>query len=79
MRVIYIEAEQGHAVPKSVMEARGPFAHYEPQPAEEDYQPMGFPPGATAQNGMKEVIFYECNECGATIREGELDYHECEE
>ena len=38
-----------------------------------------FPPGATAQNGMKEVLFYECRACGEVLRETELDNHECEE
>lgn len=32
-------------------------------------------PGATAQNGFTEVLFYRCNLCGATVRESDLEGH----
>jgi hypothetical protein len=78
MRVISIQAEQGHIVPSHVLEARGPFGRYEPERAEDVYVPE-FPPGATAQNGMHEVTLYECRDCHAVIREDNLDSHDCEE
>lgn len=78
MRVIYKQAVQAHAVPASILEARGPFGKYEPQKAVET--PVEeFPIGATAQNGMAEVAMYECSACSAIIREGDLDSHECRE
>jgi hypothetical protein len=78
MRMIYIEAEQGHAVPKSVLSANGPFGKYEPVKGD-PIVPVEFPRGATAQNEMHEVILFECNGCGATVREPDLDHHECKE
>jgi hypothetical protein len=79
MRVIHIQAEQGHAVPRQVLDARGPFGRYEPERATEDYPSGDFPPGATAQNGMREVVMYECRACGAAVREDALDSHGCKE
>lgn len=78
MRVIYKQAEQGHIVPSHVLEARGPFQHYEPEIVHEEPVDL-FPPGATAQNGMTEVVFYECRACEAVLRESELDAHQCDE
>ena len=77
MRVIHKDAEQAHAVPRTVMEARGPFEPYRPEIVQDDHLPE-FPPGATAQNGMQEVAFYECRQCGATVSEYNLDRHRCE-
>ena len=79
MRVIHIEAEQGHAVPKTVMGARGPFGKYEPARSADENPSDPYPSGATAQNGMRGVVLYDCNNCGATVREDNLDSHECEE
>ena len=79
MRVIQRQAVQAHAVPASVLDARGPFGRYEPKKADDDYPPDPYPPGATAQNGMTEVVMYECSECKAHVREDNLDAHECEE
>lgn len=78
MRVIRIQAEQAHAVPQQVMQARGPFERYQPTIAALDVMPE-FPPGATAQNGMTEVALYECQRCGAVVRGDALDSHQCEE
>lgn len=77
MRVIYKDAEQGHRVPSHVIDARGPFRPWNPEIVCED-PPDPFPPGATAQNGMTEVTFYECRACGATVSEYNLDSHRCE-
>ena len=80
MRVIYIQAEQAHSVPSRVYEARGPFARYQPpEILDLPYDPDKFPSGSTAQNGMREVVRYECQVCMATLREDELDGHVCEE
>jgi hypothetical protein len=52
---------------------------------ETDYEPQSdsgepdLPPGATAQNGFKEVRFFRCRECELVLRENELDDHECPE
>lgn len=77
MRVIYKDAEQAHAVPRTVMEPRGPFAPYQPEIVQDEILPE-FPPGATAQNGMQEVALYECRQCGATVTEYRLTSHRCE-
>lgn len=80
MRVIYKDAVQAHAVPKHILDARGPFGAWSPEKAEDTGAPVDpYPPGATAQNGMTEVVFYECNDCQAVVREDNLDSHECEE
>ena len=76
MKVIRIQATQAHAVPDQVLEARGPFARYEPEIDHTPIKPW-FPPGATAQNNMQEVHFYECNACKAVVREADLDDHQC--
>jgi hypothetical protein len=77
MRVIYKDAEQGHAVPRTVMPVRNVFQPWNPEVVREDPPDM-FPPGATAQNGMQEVALYECRACGATVTEHQLDSHRCE-
>lgn len=80
MNVIYIEAAQGHAVPKVVMQSQGPFSVYSPtmDPNQED--PPEFPYGATAQNDMRGVGLYTCNACGEEdIRGDALDQHVCGE
>lgn len=65
-------------MPDRVLEPRGPFGKYEPEVHALEYDPDKFPPGATAQNGMKEVVMYECNLCGAILKETQLDGHTCE-
>jgi hypothetical protein len=77
MRVIYKDAEQGHVVPSQVLGTRALFERWNPEIIRED-PPDPFPPGATAQNGMQEVAFYECRSCGATVSEYNLDRHLCE-
>ena len=79
MRVIRVDAVQAHYVPSRVYEARGPFPR-QPDPEIKDlpYDPDRFPPGATAQNGMREVAMYECQVCAAVLMEPELDGHVCE-
>ena len=78
MRVIHVDAVQAHAVPTRVYEARGPFSRYQPEIVNIPYDPDKFPRGATAQNGMKEVVLYECQACMTTLKETELDGHVCE-
>jgi hypothetical protein len=77
MRVIYRQAEQGHIVPQKVLEPRGPFKKYEPVVTELGIDPDAFPPGATAQNNMAEVLYFECSLCHAVIREDATAHHEC--
>lgn len=78
MRVIQRDAVQGHAVPDRVYEARGPFGRYQPQVVDIPYDPDYFPPGATAQNKMREVVMYECQSCMAILKETQTDGHVCE-
>ena len=78
MRVIQRDAVQAHAVPNRVYEPRGPFMAYQPQIADLPFDPDYFPPGATAQNGMTEIVMYECQVCMAVLKEAELDSHVCE-
>jgi len=42
------------------------------------YDPDKFPAGSTAQNGMREVVMYECRNCMVILRDDELDSHVCE-
>lgn len=79
MRVIEIDAEQGHAVPDRILEARGPFGRVEPEVVDLPPDPNQLPPGATAQNNYREVALYECQACGGVVREDDLDIHECKE
>ena len=78
MRVIQRDAVQAHAVPSRVMEARGPFPLYQPKIVDITHDPDAFPPGATAQNGMREVVRYECQTCFTILTENQLDSHVCE-
>jgi hypothetical protein len=79
MGVIHIDAEQGHAVPKSVIQPRGPFGAYSPtmDPNQED--PPEFPYGATAQNNMQGVQWFVCNACRAHVPGNRLEQHICGE
>ena len=75
-RVIHKQAVQAHAVPKQVLEARGPFKRYEPLIVRDEVRPE-FPPGATAQNGMREVVLYQCNYCKAVVKDFDTATHVC--
>lgn len=75
MRVIHLQAQQGHPVPQRAMEPRGPFQHYEPVVVDLEEDPDEFPYGATAQNNMRGVDLYECQGCEAVLLESELDSH----
>jgi hypothetical protein len=79
MRVIHVDAVQAHAVPSRVYEPRGPFDRYQPSEIKDlPFDPDKFPTGSTAQNGMREVVMYECQVCMAILRDDELDGHVCE-
>jgi hypothetical protein len=76
MRIIHKQAVQAHAVPKQVIEARGPFRKYEPEVVALVPEPE-FPYGANAQNGMRGVRLYQCNVCGDVVREEMVPFHVC--
>ena len=79
MRVIQKDAVQAHAVPTRVYEARGPFGRWQPKEILDlPYDPDEFPFGATAQNGMQEVVRYQCTQCSEVLVEDQLDSHVCE-
>jgi hypothetical protein len=80
MRMVYVDAVQAHPVPSRAYEARGPFARYQPREIlDTPFDPDKFPvAGATAQNEMRGVPMYECQDCKAILMETELDGHVCE-
>jgi hypothetical protein len=79
MRVIQKDAVQAHPVPRRVYEARGPFGRWQPEEILDlPYDPDAFPPGSTAQNGMQEIVRYQCRQCLAILKETQLDSHVCE-
>jgi hypothetical protein len=87
MRVTTIPARQGHAVPETVTNPRGPFpaelfqrptvvTDYDPQP---DGGGDPVPEDGTAQNGFRSVRWYRCRYCLDEIPEYALNEHICEE
>lgn len=86
-RIVPVPVFQGHPVPDRPHAPRGPFPPelYATHGVETDYEPQSdsgepdLPPGATAQNGYREVRFYRCRTCLGVVREHDLDMHECSE
>lgn len=82
MRVIRKAAYQGHAVPATAGYPRGPFNPEilaQPVIVFDDNDPDDvFPPGATAQNGYRGVQMFRCRDCGAIVREEDVESHRCE-
>lgn len=78
-RVSRAQAYQGHLVPDHGyypsfgFESDVPTIIDNPDPVEE------FPLGATAQNNMQGVVFYQCQGCGAVVREEDCPGHRCED
>jgi hypothetical protein len=75
--VVQVPVYQGHRVPEHAYYPRFGFDSDTPMPleavpAEEDV------PGATAQNGMVEVKFYQCSNCQMIVRENDIPDHQCE-
>lgn len=86
MRIQRIITRQGHPVPQTAHNPRGPFPPeiLAPPKIVTDYlpEPDGggpeVPVDGTAQNGFRPTKWFRCVECGEAVREPELDQHECE-
>lgn len=86
-RVTVIPTYQGHYVPPRPHAPRGPFPPdlFVKPGVETDYVPQSdsgeadLPPGATAQNGFREVKYYRCRMCESVVRDVDLDDHVCPE
>lgn len=83
IRTIY--AEQAHAVPSRAYSQRGLFdpavsRMERPVTRETEVDEMGVPvlgPGATAQNGFREVKYLRCSLCDEVMPEAETADHFC--
>jgi hypothetical protein len=87
MRIERIVTKQGHAVPEAAYAPRGPFPAelFTAKPVITDYVAQSdsggpeLPEGATAQNNYREVRWFRCRDCFGTVRENELDSHNCDD
>lgn len=83
MRIQRIETKQGHPVPKSAHNPKGPFPPELFQRPEVivDYIPVDqdVPVSGTAQNDFQEQKIYKCNYCEELVYENKLQDHTCEE
>lgn len=82
MSIHRYRAVQAHPTPSRVGGTGGrldPEVMAQPARAEAaDEWEDGYPPGATALNGMSlGVDMYQCEDCGAVVAEPELDCHQC--
>ena len=75
MPVIRKFAVQGHAVPKTVTPARGPFPaeifSANPRAIEE------FEPGDSLHEAFDNIRYFRCKDCGEIISESEMEDHIC--
>lgn len=89
MRIERVQAKQGHPVPAHAGRPLGPFPPelaWNPEVVV-DYEPLDdggsapLPEGATAQNSFRPRKFrwFRCDDCGETLREDELDNHDCDD
>ena len=80
-----VQAEQAHAVPSTAYQRSGLFdpavtRREHPVMPEYEVDEMGLPvgaPGATAQNGFREVKYLRCSLCGEVMPEDKTDDHDC--
>jgi hypothetical protein len=85
MRIERIVTKQGHPVPETAHQPKGPFPPelFESQGVVSDYvpQPDGgveVPFGATAQNNFQPSRWFRCKICAEHLREAEVTDHDCE-
>lgn len=74
--VVQVPVYQGHYVPDHAYYPRFGFEsdtapEILPSPVDEEV------PGATAQNGMVEVLFFQCSNCQMIVRENDIPDHHC--
>lgn len=78
MKIIRRPAVQGHEIPQTAHQPKGPF------PAElfhsnpiESVEPDDADPWANAQNDYTSPTWLRCRACGDVMTESEADTHEC--
>ena len=86
MRIERIVTRQGHPVPETAHQPKGPFPPelFQSSPVVSDYipQPDGgtaVPVGGTAQNNFAPVKWFRCRVCEVVLREQEVNDHNCED
>jgi len=86
MRIERIVTRQGHPVPETAHQPKGPFPPelFQAPEVVSDYlpQPDGgveVPIGGTAQNNFQAVKWFRCKLCTDVLREQEVDMHYCED
>jgi hypothetical protein len=86
MRIERIVTRQGHPVPETAHQPKGPFPPelFDDAPVVTNYvpQPDGgveVPVGGTAQNNFVAVRWFRCRVCDDVLREQEVDDHYCED
>lgn len=78
-RVTRIDTYQGHRVPQHGYYPNFGFEADTPVEIHSAGDVDEAPPGATAQNGMRQVLYYECSKCLDIVRENDIPYHRCED
>jgi hypothetical protein len=78
VRVIRRPAVQGHAIPTTAHQPRGPWPSevMAPNPVE-PVEPNDPDPRATAQNGYRVPTYLRCTSCGSVIEDTEAASHHC--
>ena len=86
MRIERVITRQGHPVPETAHQPKGPFPPelFETSPIVADYLPqpdggVDVPLGGTSQNNFKTMRLFRCRVCQTILREPEVDNHNCED
>jgi hypothetical protein len=86
MRIERIVTKQGHPVPETAHQPKGPFPPelFETAPVVTDYLPqpdrgVDVPIGGTAQNNFSAMRWFRCRVCETVLREPEVNDHNCED
>jgi len=78
-RVTVIPTYQGHYVPDHAYYPRFSFESDRPVEILNLGEVEEFAPGATAQNQMTEVRYFQCSLCSMVVPEYDIETHDCEE
>lgn len=85
MRIERIVTRQGHPVPETAHQPRGPFPPelFKSPEIISDYVPqpdggVDVPVGGTAQNNFQPSRWFRCKLCAEHLREAEVMDHDCE-
>ena len=86
MRIERIVTRQGHPVPETAHQPKGPFPPelFQAPEVVTQYVPQAdggveIPVGGTAQNNFAAVKWFRCKVCEGVLREQEVDDHYCED